>query len=308
MIESKINNVISRVSIWQNAGALTIEKIGGLTNSNFKVNVGGQSFALRICGESTQALGIDRINERIILKSASAAGLCPEVLDFLLPEGHLVTRWMDGVHWMPQEYRSPENVRRLTRAVKRIHDLPDNGTIFSPFHKADNFIQKIDQAGSEKPQNLWEIKLLIQQIKEDQKNDLSPWKKVCHNDLFANNYLIGESEIFFLDWEFAGMSDIYFDLATLVYTHDSDGPISRQLEEEMLDCYFEEITDQQRKRLAGMKFMLMLFNGLWGYLQNALLKAALIPAPLDFDYLDYGQSIFQSDLSDCARAYQQFIR
>jgi thiamine kinase-like enzyme len=51
-----------------------------------------------------------------------------------------------------------------------------------------------------------------------------------------------------LDWEFAGLGDIYYDLATLVYTHDSDGPIPPYLEEVMLSCYFAQVTQQQIKR------------------------------------------------------------
>ena len=32
----------------------------------------------------------------------------------------------------------------------------------------------------------------------------------------------------------------------------------------MLACYFGETTRQQRRRLSGMKYMLMLFTGMWG--------------------------------------------
>ena len=93
---------------------------------------------------------------------------------------------------------------------------------------------------------------------------------MCHNDLVAVNYLYIEKteSIIVLDWEFSGLGDIYYDLATVVYTHDSEGPISPELEMEMLKCYFGSVTAFQQRRLLGMKYMLMLFTGLWGLAQT----------------------------------------
>ena len=71
------------------------------------------------------------------LRNAADAGLAPEVVAFLPPEGHLVTRWVDGRHWSVPEYRTSEHVRLLTETVKRIHAylrtepsfLPSSGSI-----------------------------------------------------------------------------------------------------------------------------------------------------------------------------------
>ena len=90
-----------------------------------------------------------------------------------------------------------------------------------------------------------------------------------------------------LDWEFSGLGDIYYDLATVVYTHDSEGPIPPDLEDAMLTCYFGTITDYHRKRLLGMKYMLMLFTGLWGLAQYGMQQARLVPPVEGFDYLEF---------------------
>ena len=76
---------------------------------------------LRISGENTTRLGIDRGCELAALQAAAAAGLGPQVVAYLPPEGHLVTRWIDGQHWEASEFRTVERVRLLTRTVKRIH-------------------------------------------------------------------------------------------------------------------------------------------------------------------------------------------
>jgi hypothetical protein len=99
------------------------------------------------------------------------------------------------------------------------------------------------------------------------------------------------------------MGDIYYDLATLVYTHDSIGPIPPHLEEFMLECYFGEVCDEALLRLSGMKFMLMLFTAMWGLSQYGMLKAGLINEIKGFDYLDFSQYLFSHDVNTCQTAY-----
>jgi thiamine kinase-like enzyme len=107
-----------------------------------------------------------------------------------------------------------------------------------------------------------------------------------------------------LDWEFSGLGDIYYDLATVVYTHDSDGPIPLELEEVMLECYFGRVTALQRRRLAGMKYMLMLFTGCWGLAQHGMQQAGLIPAVEGFDYLEFSEYLFAHDIQELQAKYQ----
>lgn len=114
------------------------------------------------------------------------------------------------------------------------------------------------------------------------------------------NYLFLEQEkrIKVLDWEFAGLGDRYYDLATVVYTHDSEGPIPSDLEEVMLACYFGTVTDWHRQRLLGTKYMLMLFTGMWGLAQHGMQQAGLISAVEGFDYLEFAQYLFDHDIRE----------
>ena len=52
---------ISRVPQWAGAHEIKTSPLGGgITNRNFRVDVDGESFVLRIGGEKTELLGIDR--------------------------------------------------------------------------------------------------------------------------------------------------------------------------------------------------------------------------------------------------------
>ncbi len=109
-LNSDLNAIISRIPDWAGVENLQVERIAGLTNTNYRVEVNGERFVLRVSGENTQRLGINRQHEFAALKNAAALGLAPEVCAFLLPEGHLVTRWIDG----GIGHRSSAGLRRIS--------------------------------------------------------------------------------------------------------------------------------------------------------------------------------------------------
>jgi len=213
---------------------------------------------------------------------------------------------VEGQLWTAAEFRTPEHVRLLTKTAKRIHALPSNGAVFSPFQRVCAFLETAQRFGVNPPRDFEQSQATMRAVEADQTSDASDWQHFCHNDLVSVNYLFVESEqaIKVLDWEFSGMGDIYYDLATIVYTHDSDGPIPLELENEMLDCYFGIVTPYHRRRLAGMKFMLMLFTGTWGLAQHGMQTAGLVPAVEGFDYLEFAEYLFAHDLRDLQARYQ----
>jgi thiamine kinase-like enzyme len=304
---AEINQVIARVPAWKAAKDIQVTRIEGLTNTNYRVRVDGESFVVRISGQNTERLGINRAHEAAALHTAAAVGLGPEIVAFIQPEGHLVTRWIDGRHWEHREFRTPEHVRLLTETVKRIHSLPPNGATFSPFQRVAAYQETARSFAVPLPPDFDRHLQTMRAVQADQERDPSDWLHFCHNDLVSVNYLYVEAEhsLKVLDWEFAGLGDIYYDLATVVYTHDSEGPIPPELEEVMLICYFGETTPWQHRRLLGMKYMLMLFTGMWGLAQHGMQQAGLIPAVEGFNYLEFAEYLFAHDIQQLEAQYQQ---
>jgi thiamine kinase-like enzyme len=301
--KSQLRSILSRIPAWAGAENLQVERIAGLTNSNYRITVNGERFVLRVSGKNTQRLGIDRKCEALALNSAAALDLSPEVFAFLLPEGHLVTRWVEGRHWEAVEFRTPDHVRLLTETVKRIHTLPPNGAVFSPFRRVEAYIEMSRGFAIPFPPGFDRFIDTMYAVEVEQQHDSSDWQHFCHNDLVSVNYLYCEQglKIKILDWEFSGMGDIYYDLATVVYTHDNVGPISSDLEQVMLACYFGEITSQQLRRLNGMKYMLMLFTGMWGLAQHGMQSVGLIHLVEGFDYLEFANYLFAHDIQELQR-------
>ena len=146
-------------------------------------------------------------------------------------------------------------------------------------------------------------------IEVDQQTDPSDWRRMCHNDLVAVNYLYIEqgNPTIVLDWEFSGLGDIYYDLATVVYTHASMGSIPPDLETEMLTGYFGSVTSIQQRCLLGMKCMLMLFIGMWGLAHHGMQTAGLIPAAEGFDYLEFAAYLFAHDIRELQEQHHALL-
>jgi hypothetical protein len=100
------------------------------------------------------------------------------------------------------------------------------------------------------------------------------------------------------------MGDLYYDLATVVYTHDSEGAIPPELENVMLECYFGKVGAQHRRRLLGMKYMIMLFTGAWAYAQHGMVRGGLIQPVEGFDYLEFGEYFFAHDILELREQFR----
>jgi thiamine kinase-like enzyme len=132
-MQSEVDEIIKQIPAWKDVDNLQVEPLAGLTNTNYIVTVHGDRFVLRVSGQNTVHLGINREYEFEALTAVSKAGIGAQVEYYLLPEGHLVTRFINGHHLTLEEYRTPENIQRIVKTVKRLHKLPLTIAAFSPF-------------------------------------------------------------------------------------------------------------------------------------------------------------------------------
>ena len=71
---------------------------------------------LRIGGERTELLGIDRRAEEAAARVAADLGVGPEVVAFVEPEGSLVTRFVEGEPVPSRRCAGPRRVREVAGA------------------------------------------------------------------------------------------------------------------------------------------------------------------------------------------------
>jgi len=98
-----------------------------------------------------------------------------------------------------------------------------------------------------------------------------------------------------LDWEYAGMGDIFFDLGNFAVQHD----FNDEQDEILLRAYFANPTDSQRSHQKLMRIMSDLREAMWAQVQIGV-------SQLDFDYAGYGQKYFdrfEANISESGYVY-----
>jgi thiamine kinase-like enzyme len=263
---------------------------GGITNHNFKVSLDGEAFVLRIGGKDTNLLGIDRRAEHAAACAAAAAGSGPEVVAFLEPEGALVTRFVEGRPLSLEEMRSPDAIARAVAALKPFHDGDSIPARFDPFAVVETYVADAAARGAQVPPGYVRARELAGRIQSARgPQPLRP----CHNDLLNANFILGEGRLWIVDWEYAGMGDVFFDLANFSANHD----FGAEEDDELLGRYFGERTRADAAALVLMRFMSDLREATWGLVQQGI-------SELDFDFAEYTRRHF--DRLECTAAAPRF--
>jgi thiamine kinase-like enzyme len=275
-----LEEALARVPQWAGAADLKATPLGGgITNNNFRVDVGGNAFVLRIAGEDTELLGINREHEYSANLAAGKLGIAPEVFYFIRPEGYLVTRFIQGRPILPPEMREPENLKRVMQVVRRIHNLPDIPGNFNVFRIVEDYSEIARRYSVKFPENYNSMINKLQAVENAfSVHPMTPCP--CHNDLLNANFL-SNGALTVLDWEYAGMGDPFFDLANFSDHHE----LTDEQDHWILKCYFDQVMPSHWARLKIMKIMSDLRETAWGLVQIGISK-------LDFDFRGYANKFF----------------
>ena len=269
------------------ADEVTLEALGGgITNRNAVVTVASlapRRFVVRLPGERTELLGIDRANEAEAATRAAELGIGPPVLRELDGVGTLVTELVPGGHLEPDAF-----VARLDEVVPLLRRFHGSGALAGafPIHRVVEWHARDAAAhGATVPAAWGELHAVSLGIERDfgaGADDVVP----CHNDLLPGNVLFADDRTWLLDFEYAGMNDRFFDLANLSINCGLDAVA----DERLLGLYFGEVTEAQRRKLAAMKVMSELREGMWAVVQQAI-------STLDTDFVTYADERLASALA-----------
>lgn len=277
-----LEEAIDRVPLFTNARTLkTTPLTGGITNLNYKIEADGQVYVLRITGAGTDKLGIRREIEYKANLEAGRLGVAPEVVFFIEPEGYLVTRFVDGVQVPPEEMVKETNIRRVMEKIRTFHtQCPPLDGEFNVFRRIE-YLTSISRSNHCKfPDDFDWIQAKMREAEAAMLKD--PYTPTpCHDDLLNLNFLDDHGDMKILDWEYAGMGDIFFDLGNFSHHHK----FNEEQELVELQAYFGEVTPKRLARLKLMKPMSEIHEAMWGTTQTGISK-------LDEDFQGYADEWF----------------
>lgn len=231
----------------------------GLTNQSWRVQGNGHDVVVRISTADERALQLNRLSEAHILYLVEQAAIGPQVL-WCAPQSRLlITQTLPGRDWEAHEARELRNIARLAAVIRRLHALPVTSDIHSIGLVAalHGYWSELDAAPHELTEP--ESQRRIHALQLAQASDAQAERCLCHTDLHHFNIVDNGERLWILDWEYAGIADPYFDLASVCCWHQYDAGLRRCL---LLE-YCGEFTEYHAARLEQMCWLFDYIKELW---------------------------------------------
>jgi thiamine kinase-like enzyme len=279
-LDPDLARVVSAVPAWEGFEVRADALQAGITNRNFRVDVRGESFVVRLAGKETELLGIDREAERAATQAAADAGVAPEVFAYLPEHRALITRFVQADPLPPEELERPEVMAAVVDAVRAIHGMRAIPSAFDVFRVVRDYREVAVARGVAIPSAFDEALAIADRISATFSTNPVP-ARPCHDDLLNANFLMRDGRVVIVDYEYAGMGDIFFDLGNLSVNNG----ISEGAQEVLLERYFGAPTTEHRARLSLMRIMSDFREAMWGVVQQGI-------STLDFDYVAYADRHF----------------
>jgi hypothetical protein len=258
--------------LWPGRPAVVEPLPGGITNANFLVDLGDEQVVVRVPGTGRDVLGIDSASELAASTLTAAIGVAPEVVAYDEELRCLVSRFLPARPIPLAEMREEPMLGSVTDTVRRVHRAGTLDNTFDYFAIIDQYHERASARGVSEPFDFDSARAIMRGVA-----DARPFKPsvLGHNDLLNANFLF-DGAVRILDWEYAGMTDPFFDLANLSTNHGFDDAVDTAL----LGHYFGASDDGLVATLNLFKLVSELREGMWGVVQSAV-------SDLDVDFAAY---------------------
>ena len=286
-----IEEIVTKIPDWAERNVSITPLSGGLTNSNFKVEVDGIPYFVRVPGASTELLAVNRDNEYHNSKAAHEAGVGPKVLYHLPEDNVMVLEFLNGKTMSKDSLNEPWMPTRMAQAIKKLNAGSRFLMDFNMFRLTEYYLKICSEHDIKVPDGYLERMPTIQRIEEAM--NLHPLPTApCNNDLLAENYIDDGEQLWLIDYEYSGNNDPTFELGnTCQEMQFNDDQIN-----EICAAYFGEAT---KDKIARMKLNMIMSDvgwGLWAAIQAKI-------STIDFDFWGWaierwGRAVEKMDLGE----------
>lgn len=248
-MKQKIKSIFTSATQKEIRSSQIIEN--GFCNENYNIN---DAFVLRIPKDNADET-LNYKHENIVYKTIEPLKISEKVVYFDENTGIKISKF---VHNARQYKTTPTNeqITYLAKTLKKLH----SSKLKVPFGYQMFYRLSIYKKSLFEDEYI-DTKIEKQIIKDVQKIFAKDEMVLCHNDLVQNNLLFKFNGLTLIDWEYAGMNNFYFDLASFI----SENKLNDEQKEFFLSKYFgAKLNDLKRKKVnIFINFLDLLFY-YWG--------------------------------------------
>jgi thiamine kinase-like enzyme/choline kinase len=256
-----------------------IEKLGGLTNNNYKVRINDKDFVARVAGTGTEKT-IDRLNEKLNSSIAYQIGLDSHAIYFNELTGLKIAEFIPNAETLnPTTAKREDNMVLIADVLKTLHSSNEKfQEDFNPFDGTEYYENVLLQANGKLYDGYLELKKKFMPLRNEL-NTLGIVNVAGHLDCLPENFIkSGEAKLYLIDWEYSGNYDNLYDIAAVSlecgYSEDEEDLFFRK--------YFgTNPTEQERKKIEIHKIMQDMYWSMWSAAKVAMGDPFLVDYSLD---------------------------
>ena len=272
---SRAELAAGRVALWKGRGIEIKPLSGGLTNENYLVEAGGTRYVMRLPGQSTELLSIDRANEVYNTKAAATTGIGPKVLEHVAGLDVMVLEFIPGPTMSAKALQSERMTARMAQSFHRLHAAPRFLQDFDMFRLIETYLRIVDEHGVTIPAGYRDWLGTVGEIERAVSVAGLPHTP-CHNDLLCENFIDDGSALRIVDYELSGNNDPCFDLGNTAQEAEFD----QELRGALCEAYFGRRDERQLARMNLFALMSDVGWTLWGAIQARI-------SAVDYDFTGY---------------------
>ena len=202
-------------------GAVEIHPLAqGLIGEKYRVVRDGRAYTVKAAAGYAAEFALNIAWEAQVLERAAGAGVAPAPVYCDVERALLVSRWVEGRSWSPEEVRHPANIGKIAALLRRVHALavPLPPRLMNPL----SWVQVYGAALSRRARGVPDGALRAAADARLQELARLPAAAgvVCHSDLHTMNLLHRDESLILIDWEYAHISDPLWDLAGWAANND----------------------------------------------------------------------------------------
>lgn len=290
--EANLRDHLKQIFPTRDISLASITKIGGMSNKNFRIDLGSESFVLRVPGNGSDGM-VERTNEEYNAKEACKLGINPAIRYFNPTTGVKLADFIVNAETLnAATVQRHGNMRKIAEIYKTLHNSHIRlRNEFNVFHEIEKYDLLMERVGAQMYEG-WEEERPRVMALEPFLNTIGVDLKPCHNDALYENFIkSSDGKIYLIDWEYSGMNDPMADFAALFI----EAGFEKENEDYILGRYFDgEIPEEARIKI-------LCYQILWDYLWA---QWTVIKEKKGDDFGSYGQDRFNRAIENLNKLKQ----
>ena len=260
--------------------------LGGMSHLTYVIEIKGELFTYRVIGKDGN-LFVNRHLEHENIKRVEPLHLNNETVYFDESTGEKAAKYVEGTVLSSVDYHP--YLKDVAKMLKKLHH--------SGIEPASDYglLERLElyETYTENRSELY-LDLKKKWVDMYLNERLHMPKVFCHNDAQRSNIVIGKDQLYLLDWEYAGLNEFYYDIASF-------GNVKFEDALELLDVYLEK---KATKKEQDMVRFYRMFQALQWH-QVALRKQMIgLSEVLHFDF----EELAKKYLNLANTLYDQIIK